>query len=164
MCEQRAGECANVPDNPNQSSTSGRYIIPTLTSGRLGHAREVLAFVHTHAKAMSIPVRPKSRPPTLPTDAVERLQKLTREGTFNLSPKEQGWQARHRFLKDHGYLLRPRYSPGWKPSWIDTDYDSFYCEDSIVLLVSLTNVTQRHSRSELTCLGASHTHCSTTKL
>ncbi|OJT07915.1 hypothetical protein TRAPUB_1194 [Trametes pubescens] len=83
---------------------------------------------------MSIPVRPKSRPPTLPTDAVERFQKLTREGTFNLSPKEQGWQARHRFLKDHGYLLRPRYSPGWKPSWIDTDYDPFYCEDSIVLL------------------------------
>lgn len=66
---------------------------------------------------------------------MERYAKLTREGAFNLTPQELFWQARHRHLKDHGYILRPRYAPGWKPSWIGTNYDPFFCEDSITLLV-----------------------------
>ncbi|KAG8957998.1 hypothetical protein FRC03_009554 [Tulasnella sp. 419] len=30
---------------------------------------------------------------------------------------EVEWAQRHDFLLQHGYQLRPRYRPGWKPSW-----------------------------------------------
>lgn len=94
---------------------------------------------------MSITVKQKARLATLPTDSVERFAKLTREGVFKLSPKEQGWQARQRYLENHGYMLRPRYTPGWKPSWIDTNYDPLFCEDSFMLVVcSLTYMLSGH--------------------
>ncbi|KAG8922679.1 hypothetical protein FRC01_013735, partial [Tulasnella sp. 417] len=34
-----------------------------------------------------------------------------------LSDGEQVWAARYEQLKAHGYLLRPRYRPGWVPAW-----------------------------------------------
>ncbi|KAI0676119.1 kinase-like domain-containing protein [Trametes maxima] len=67
-------------------------------------------------------------------ESIDRCAKLTREGFYNLLPKELFWQARYHYLKDHGYLLRPRYDPGWKPSWEGTDRDPTFCEDSILLI------------------------------
>ncbi|KAG8913702.1 hypothetical protein FRC01_004417 [Tulasnella sp. 417] len=34
-----------------------------------------------------------------------------------LSDGEQVWAARYKQLKAYGYLLRPRYRPGWVPAW-----------------------------------------------
>lgn len=34
-----------------------------------------------------------------------------------LYPGELRWAAQFDFLKSRGYLLRPRYRPGWVPSW-----------------------------------------------
>ncbi|KAJ7680967.1 hypothetical protein DFH06DRAFT_1265694 [Mycena polygramma] len=34
-----------------------------------------------------------------------------------LAPKELYWLDHHDWLKDSGYLLRPRFRPGWIPSW-----------------------------------------------
>lgn len=34
-----------------------------------------------------------------------------------LSPSEVFWRDLYGFLKEHGYLLRPRYHPEWTPSW-----------------------------------------------
>ena len=62
--------------------------------------------------------------------------KLTRDGVYDLLPSELSWQQRQPFLKSKGYILRPRYQPGWKPSWTDTNLDPTYCEDSILLVVS----------------------------
>ncbi|CDO77756.1 hypothetical protein BN946_scf184993.g19 [Trametes cinnabarina] len=67
-------------------------------------------------------------------EVVPRYKRLTDEGFYNLAPKELFWQARYNYLKDHGYLLRPRYSPNWRPSWEGTNIDPTYCEDSIKLL------------------------------
>ncbi|KAJ6631577.1 hypothetical protein B0H10DRAFT_2159825 [Mycena sp. CBHHK59/15] len=39
------------------------------------------------------------------------------------------WHDHCEWLKERGYLLRPRYQPGWVPSWIGTDKDSWNCED-----------------------------------
>ncbi|KAG8896484.1 hypothetical protein FRB99_008868 [Tulasnella sp. 403] len=34
---------------------------------------------------------------------------------------ELAWAERFEFLKSRGYLLRPRYSPGWQPTWEEDD-------------------------------------------
>jgi hypothetical protein len=35
----------------------------------------------------------------------------------DLWPEEFFWRKHHAWLQDRGYLLRPRYQPGWTPSW-----------------------------------------------
>ncbi|KAI9069041.1 kinase-like protein [Trametes sanguinea] len=67
-------------------------------------------------------------------DVLLRYARLTEEGLYSLAPQEVFWQERYRYLKDRGYLLRPRYAPGWRPSWIGTRRDPTYCEDSIRLI------------------------------
>ncbi|TFK92736.1 hypothetical protein K466DRAFT_659071 [Polyporus arcularius HHB13444] len=46
-----------------------------------------------------------------------------------LSNAEFFWRDHYRFLEEKGYRLRPRYSPDWKPSWLNTNRDRFECED-----------------------------------
>lgn len=36
-------------------------------------------------------------------------------GYAALAPSEMFWVEKYSFLKDRGYLLRPRYRPGWTP-------------------------------------------------
>ncbi|KAI0365105.1 hypothetical protein BV20DRAFT_1056735 [Pilatotrama ljubarskyi] len=105
---------------------------------------------------MSAPVRQKRLPnhAVLDDDSVERYAKLTREGLFNLMPKELFWEAHYNYLKDHGYQLRPRYTPGWKPSWIGTNLDPTFCEDSIMLVKYQVIDATRISNRELVAIKA----------
>ncbi|CDO77759.1 hypothetical protein BN946_scf184993.g22 [Trametes cinnabarina] len=82
---------------------------------------------------MSTPTQQKRLPihAFLRDDNAQRYTELTEQGFYNLSSMELFWQARYRYLSDHGYLLRPRYSPEWKPSWMGTMRDPTFCEDSI---------------------------------
>ena len=48
-----------------------------------------------------------------------------------LSPQESKWRDIYHYLFDRGLELRPRYSPGWIPSWLGTDLVSSDCEDRI---------------------------------
>ncbi|KAJ3856534.1 hypothetical protein EV368DRAFT_32205 [Lentinula lateritia] len=49
------------------------------------------------------------------------------------------WRDHYDWLKNRGYLLRPRYRPGWVASWIGTTKEAFRCEDNQVQpLVSLS--------------------------
>ncbi|KAF9480281.1 hypothetical protein BDN70DRAFT_992808 [Pholiota conissans] len=42
------------------------------------------------------------------------------------SPGEKYWQVKYSWLESCGYQLRPRYRPGWTPSWItDPPKDSY---------------------------------------
>ncbi|KAG8954541.1 hypothetical protein FRC03_011438 [Tulasnella sp. 419] len=55
-----------------------------------------------------------------------------------LTESEQKWVQRYQFLEENGYRLRPRYRPGWKPSWVSEDgvqdEDAFFAaEDSIII-------------------------------
>ncbi|KAF5376400.1 hypothetical protein D9757_008694 [Collybiopsis confluens] len=45
---------------------------------------------------------------------------------------ETFWRDHYEWLKDKGYLLRPRYRPGWVASWIGTNNLPFGCEDAQV--------------------------------
>ncbi|KIJ60038.1 hypothetical protein HYDPIDRAFT_117724 [Hydnomerulius pinastri MD-312] len=47
-----------------------------------------------------------------------------------LDSRELWWSNRFEWLKARGYLLRPRYSPGWTPSWKNSNKDWFEHEDS----------------------------------
>ncbi|KAJ6611269.1 hypothetical protein B0H10DRAFT_1918894, partial [Mycena sp. CBHHK59/15] len=42
------------------------------------------------------------------------------------------WLDHCEWLKEKGYLLRPRYQPGWVPSWIGTTKKPWDCEDGLV--------------------------------
>ena len=46
-----------------------------------------------------------------------------------LDSTEVWWHERYQRLKTRGYLLRPRYSPGWVPSWTVSNRDWVECED-----------------------------------
>jgi len=51
-----------------------------------------------------------------------------------LSDAELMWRDRQPWLEEHGYMLRPRYRPDWKPSWEGTNKSDSLCEDGRRLL------------------------------
>ncbi|KII93066.1 hypothetical protein PLICRDRAFT_35234 [Plicaturopsis crispa FD-325 SS-3] len=64
----------------------------------------------------------------------ERAQKHlegTQNGDFDLQDVELEWRDLHPTLRRRGYCLRPRYNADWKPSWVGTNIDPYWCEDSI---------------------------------
>ncbi|KAG8951308.1 hypothetical protein FRC04_006548 [Tulasnella sp. 424] len=52
---------------------------------------------------------------------------------INLDQVEVPWAARYDFLKSHGYLLRPRYRPGWEPSWPSSERNPEYSHEDAIL-------------------------------
>ncbi|KAI0634044.1 kinase-like protein [Trametes polyzona] len=69
----------------------------------------------------------------LAPENVDHYAESTRSGRYALTPLEAFWRDRYRYLNDSGYLLRPRYSPEWEPSWLGTNLRPSYCEDSVML-------------------------------
>lgn len=53
-----------------------------------------------------------------------------------LGPREIFWRDRFSFFEARGYRLRPRFRPGWIPSWYVKDLDHLSCEDSVFGTVS----------------------------
>ncbi|KAJ2978676.1 hypothetical protein NUW54_g11251 [Trametes sanguinea] len=103
---------------------------------------------------MSTPIKPKRLPAHayLSEELIPRYAKLTEDGIYDLAPEEVFWQERYRYLEEHGYLLRPRYKPGWKPSWTGTNLDPTFCEDSILLLKYQIMDATRLSNRELVAI------------
>jgi hypothetical protein len=50
---------------------------------------------------------------------------------------EKIWRDRCDYFLARGYKLRPRYRPGWIPSWTGTTLNPAFCEDSIEQIVCL---------------------------
>ena len=44
---------------------------------------------------------------------------------------ESWWPTRQEALEHAGYMLRPRYRPGWTPSWLTTGKEYFSSEDGL---------------------------------
>lgn len=76
----------------------------------------------------------------LSPDGVQAYAELTDRGTYKLLSAEIEWKDRYTALASQGYLLRPRYRPGWSPSWRGTNLDPTYCEDSVNILVRQISV------------------------
>lgn len=49
----------------------------------------------------------------------------------NLSLGDLWWAKNEDWLKSEGYTLRPRYQPGWVPSWSTSKRNIHNCEDSL---------------------------------
>ncbi|KAI0700981.1 kinase-like domain-containing protein [Cerioporus squamosus] len=88
----------------------------------------------------------------LSDDAVARSARTTQLGAYNLIPTELFWQVRQPLLNEHGYRLRPRYSPEWKPSWTGTNLSPAFCEDSIILSTAEVIDARRHSDNALVAI------------
>ena len=58
---------------------------------------------------------------------------------------EHYWRDRSIWLKEHGYTLRPRYSPDWKPSWVWTNKHWTDCEDSCSIPGVCVDVLRSHT-------------------
>ena len=48
------------------------------------------------------------------------------------------WRDHQQWLQEQGYMLRPRYHPDWKPSWVGTKQDEEDLEDGLILDVCIT--------------------------
>ena len=71
---------------------------------------------------------------------LERVTHKTLSGFYDLSPAEIDWRNRQPALARHGYMLRPRYHPGWKPSWEEGNRDAWmHYEDGIAAPVCRSN-------------------------
>jgi hypothetical protein len=57
----------------------------------------------------------------------------------DLSETEKWWVERQEALEQAGYMLRPRFRPGWQPSWAGTDKFYHDFEDGQTVGVSLNN-------------------------
>ncbi|KAI0351964.1 kinase-like protein [Trametes cingulata] len=88
----------------------------------------------------------------LDPESVEQYAKSTRLGHYGLLPSEVFWRERYRYLEEAGYLLRPRYAPNWEPSWMGTNLDPTYCEDSIMLRYHQVIDATRQDNNELVAI------------
>jgi hypothetical protein len=55
----------------------------------------------------------------------------------DLGKNEEWWAERQVALESAGYMLRPRYRPGWTPSWAGTDKFFLNFEDGQPTKVSM---------------------------
>lgn len=78
-------------------------------------------------------------------EQAERFRERTEEGLWDLLAWEVFWRERYDYLQSRGYLLRPRFRPGWTPSWLGTNHNPHYCEDSICSMVRRTAHDFPHS-------------------
>jgi len=53
-----------------------------------------------------------------------------------IGESEKWWAERQEALERAGYMLRSRYRPDWKPSWLGTDKFYRECEDGRSVRVS----------------------------
>lgn len=56
----------------------------------------------------------------LPPDILAIIDERRRERAV-LTPDEVTWRDKQPLLESAGYMLRPRYRPGWVPSWTKDD-------------------------------------------
>lgn len=65
-------------------------------------------------------------------ESIEWFRRETEEhGHFDLTKDERWWRDHYDDILAHGYKLRPRFHPDWRPSWLGTSKLPFACEDSI---------------------------------
>ncbi|KAI0700985.1 kinase-like domain-containing protein [Cerioporus squamosus] len=72
----------------------------------------------------------------LSPEATERHAERTRKGVYKLLSSEVKWRDRQPELQRRGYTLRRRYQKDWEPSWLGTNVDPNFCEDSVLLMKS----------------------------
>jgi hypothetical protein len=83
-------------------------------------------------------------------DFLENLDTSGELGDIDLV--EAWWVERQEALERAGYMLRPRYHPGWKPSWAGTNKEYFRCEDGQLQAVRVNCFALDYSIYEFSCV------------
>lgn len=106
---------------------------------------------------MGMPQDELPRYATCTPEEAAYYDELTRNGYYDLFPSEGLWRDRQPSLLSQGYLLRPRYCPGWTPSWLGTLRRPEFCEDSIssVTVLHVLDATRQSDGSRVTVKIAS---------
>ena len=74
------------------------------------------------------------------SQAEVELDRQARKDHRSLLAHEQFWLDHQVWLAGKGYMLRPRYRPGWKPSWEEGNRDAWmHYEDGIAAPVCRSN-------------------------
>ena len=69
------------------------------------------------------------------------LDRKARSDHRSLLAHEQFWRDHQVWLAGKGYMLRPRYRPGWQPSWEEGNRDAWMrYEDGIAAPVCRSNL------------------------
>ncbi|KAL5513542.1 hypothetical protein ACEPAH_3941 [Sanghuangporus vaninii] len=63
---------------------------------------------------------------------IRLFRELDELGDFDLSDIEKKWTEDYESFLSRGYQLRPRFHPGWIPTWRGTNLSPVACEDVIV--------------------------------
>jgi len=71
---------------------------------------------------------PGNKDPT-PESVAPKLKDVN--APYGLNPAERKWSRIQQSLERLGYMLRPRYHPGWVGAWVGTRKSPDACEDSI---------------------------------
>ena len=78
--------------------------------------------------------------------ALSLLGEALQDDNSVLNPGEAWWRDHQQWLAERGYMLRPRYRPGWKPSWSKTPGKPYWtCEDGISASVRISRLQLRYS-------------------
>jgi hypothetical protein len=97
------------------------YVITVVLLLWLSTSKSLLSHVHFLMSQQAI-------------DFLEEDYRVDRElGAINAI--EAWWIERQEALERAGYMLRPRYRAGWKPSWEGTKKLYFHCEDGQIKVV-----------------------------
>ena len=67
----------------------------------------------------------------------EEREKRYADDYLDINKTEIFWVAHQPFLESHGYLLRPRYRPGWVKPWTSTPDGAV--EEAVLMTVSHFN-------------------------
>jgi len=68
---------------------------------------------------------------------IDFLDDLIPEGQLGgINESEKWWVERQQALERAGYMLRPRFRPGWQPSWAGTKKFFRNFEDGLSIRVS----------------------------
>ncbi|KAI0077838.1 hypothetical protein K474DRAFT_1707019 [Panus rudis PR-1116 ss-1] len=69
----------------------------------------------------------------------EDYARKTEAGLWALLPSEAAWRDRAIHLQQYGYILRRRYQPNWRPSWLGTNRDPhFYANSQNYIVIDAT--------------------------
>ena len=71
-----------------------------------------------------------SHRPSLPASLLIEASAVTVDRS-KLTETEQWWANQQIWLAQQGYVLRPRYRPGWIPSWKKGRVSEFKAEDGL---------------------------------
>ncbi|KAL1713751.1 hypothetical protein EV715DRAFT_295796 [Schizophyllum commune] len=63
------------------------------------------------------------------TSGADTSEKALHRTLSGVSPEERWWVEHRPWLESSGYLLRPRFQPGWEPSWHDPKVELLDAED-----------------------------------